>query len=182
MAKKLTVIGVIAAIVMVSLYIGSPYYAASRLKSAAMESDTDAIEAGVDFASVQSSLKSQMTIALTRQLQNDPQMKSNPFAGLGMVMLPAIIDKAVGMYVTPEGVSALMKGNKPGTDQTGEPEGNLDKNIEYSTEWSGLNRFRVHTRNKNKNQKGPTFLFERRGLLTWSMIKIELSDEFFERK
>ena len=142
--RYLVVVGLFMTVA-AAAFIGSPYYAASSLKDAALAGDIDALEAGVDFPGVRDSLKSQMTVALTSEFQNDPKMKDNPFAGLGLMMMPAIIDKAVGAYVTPEGISALVKGAKPGAIAETETKAEID----YETDYSGMNRFRVHTRTKS---------------------------------
>lgn len=178
MNKRIVIALAAVGAMIVGLYVGSPYYAVRNLQNAALAGDVDALEAGVDFPSVQSSLKSQMTAAVTTRLQNDPQMRDNPFAGLGMAMLPAIIDKAVTSYVTPDGIAALVKGRKPGAG--GEADVNPD--VDYRTEWSGMDRFRVHTTRKSTGQEGPTFVFERRGLLSWTMVKVELPTAFLDQE
>ncbi len=158
-------------------YFGSPYYAVHDLRQAALAGDADALEDGVDFPSVQSSLKSQMTIALTNKMQNDPELKNNPFAGLGMAMMPAIIDKAVTSYVTADGIAMMVKGRKPGSEPTAAGESDLD----YSSDWSGLDRFRMRTVKKSTGEEGPTFVFKRRGLFGWKLEKIELPEAFFNK-
>ncbi|MFM5923180.1 MAG: DUF2939 domain-containing protein [Novosphingobium sp.] len=177
MNKRLLIIVGFATILFLSFYIGSPYFAANSLKNAAIAGDVDSLEAGVDFPAVQESLKAQMTVALMTEFKNDPKMQGNPFAGLGAMMMPAIIDRAVSSYVTPEGISALVKGAKPG--QIEAAKNNSD--IEFATDYSGLDRFRVHTSKRSNGEKGPTFLFERRGIFTWKMIKIELPADFMKR-
>lgn len=177
MNRRILMIASVVGIIFAALYIGSPYYAARNLRDAALSGDVDALEQGVDFPVVQNSLKAQMTVALTAEFQNDPKLKNNPFAGLGMMMMPAIIDKAVGSYVTPEGVGALYRGRKPGQPEAAQS----NPEIEYSTEYSSLDRFRVHTMGHSSSENGPTFLFERRGLFSWKLIKIELPEGFLKR-
>src|SRR5579862_4994538 len=87
-------------------YFGSAYLAASRFKDAAISADPDRLDAAVDFPAVRESLKSQLSAAMMRKFQTDPHLNGNPLAGLGMMLGPVIVDKAVDAYVTPDGISA----------------------------------------------------------------------------
>lgn len=177
--KKLIITAVGALLVAGSAYAGSPYLAASNLKAAAIDGDADKLEASVDFPAVRHSLKSQISAAMVQKMNSDPDMKGNPFAGLGMMMIPAIVDKAIDAYVTPEGLAALVKGSKPnaskGTSASENPE------IEYDYEWVNSDRFKVKTANIKTQEAGPILVFERRGLVTWKLVKVDLADNFFQQ-
>jgi hypothetical protein len=176
--KKLVLVAVAALIIGVGAYAGSPYLAASNLKAAAVKGDADQIEANVDFPAVRDSLKSQMSAAMMQKLNSDPEMKDNPFAGLGMMMMPAIVDRAVDAYVTPDGLAAVIRGSKP-NDAKGS-DGSTTPNIEYDYEWVSSDRFRVNLTNIQKQQSGLALVFERRGVVSWKLIKVDLDDSFFE--
>lgn len=166
----------LAIVLFAAAYFGSPYYAAKRFKDAAMSADADRLDESVDFPAVRENLKSQLSAAMMRTLQNDTSMKNNPFAALGMMMAPAIIDKAVDAYITPEGISALVKGKKPGEPRSTE----VSRDIKFTYEWVSLDRFRVRTQNENTRQEGPAVLFERRGLFTWKLIRFVLPSTIFD--
>lgn len=174
MNRRFGLVAGLTVVLLGSLYIGSPYYAANALKEAAIAGDVDTLDQGIDFPAVRESLKAEMTAALMAELQADPKMKDNPFAGFGAMMMPVIVDKAVGSFVTPEAIAKLAKGGKPGQDSDFDKPGTVD----YKTEYSSLSRFRVHTVNPETGQSGPTFLFERQGLIDWKVIKIELPEGF----
>ena len=165
-------IAIAAALLLIAggIYLGSPYYAIYSLRNAALEADTDKLEAGVDFPAVRESLKSQMSAAMMTKMQNDSEMRNNPFAGLGAMMMPAIIDRMVDSFVTPDGIAAMMRGQKP-TDRT---TAQANPDIESRTEYVNLDRFRVRLHNKKLNEDGPSFLLERRGFATWKLIRLEL--------
>lgn len=143
-----------------------------------MAADTDKLDASVDFPAVRESLKSQMSVALTTKMQNDPQMKDNPFAGLGALLMPAIVDRMVDTYVTPDGIAAMMRGQKP--NEKAKVAENPD--IDATTEYVGLDRFRVRLHNTKKNEDGPSFLLERRGFASWKLIKLELAADLLDAK
>ena len=67
-------------------------------------------------------------------------------------------------------VSSMMRGQKP-NDKT-----KLERNpdIEATSHYVGLDRFRVTLRNTKLNSKGPSFLFKRRGFASWKLIKLEI--------
>lgn len=176
--KKPVLVAVAALLIGGGAFAGSPYLAASNLKAAAVSGDADQIEANVDFPAVRDSLKSEMSAAMMQKLNSDPEMKDNPFAGLGMMMMPAIVDKAVDAYVTPDGIAAVIRGSKP-NDAKGS-DGSTNPKIEYDYEWVNADRFRVNLTNTQTQQAGLALIFERRGVVSWKLIKIDLDDSFFE--
>lgn len=174
--KKWTMMAVAFLLVVGGVYFGSPYYAVYSLRNAAIEADTDKLEASVDFPSVRESMKSQLSASLMTHMQNDPNMRNNPFAGLGALMAPAIVDRAVNTFVTSDGIAALVRGQKP--NQYAEVKENPD--IDSSSEYLSADRFRVRLRNTKINEDGPSLLFERRGFASWKLIKVELPSNLLE--
>jgi len=176
--RKTSVLVLALVVGFVLAYFGSPYWAAHDLSEALKAGDADRIEADVDVSAVKDNLKSQLTSAYMRKMQSDPDMKGNPFAALGALIVPAIIDKAIDAYITPDGLAAIMKGQKPG-DAQGD---NSNRAVHYTSdeEYIGLNRFRVNNMNKQSGHKGPSLLFERRGVFSWKLIKIELPQDILD--
>lgn len=154
-------------------YVGSPYLAANDIKNAAISGDADQLEDKVDFPAVRESLKSQVSTALTQKMNTDPSMKDNPFAGLAMVMIPAIVDKTVDAYVTSDGLSALVRGAKPAEAKAAPSSENPD--VEYTYEWVNADRFRVKTANSKTQKVGPTLVFERQGFTSWKLVKVDVT-------
>lgn len=172
-------VGLIAVAILVvgGYFIASPYLAASALKTAAIEGDGDSLETSVDFPAVRESLKSQMTIALNEKMQNDPEMSANPFSGLAMLMVPKIVDQAIDVYVTPEGLAQLAQGKKPKADNAPASDGT---STEFEYEWVSIDRFRVTPKTVDGESTPPSLLFERRGFSDWKLIRLELPDDMFD--
>lgn len=170
---------VVALLLVVLAYVGSPYLAVHNFKEAAISADVDKLDATVDFPAVRESLKSQLSTAMMRELNDDPGMKNNPFAGLGIVMMPAIVDKMVDTFVTPDGISALVKGNKP--VQGGGKAEPANPDIDYQYEYITMDRFRVKLVNKDRAKGSVGLVFERRGLFTWKLIRLEIPDDIFKK-
>lgn len=165
---------VVAAIlsVMVLAYVGSPFWAARQFKQAALSGDVDRLDAAVDFPSVRESLKSQLTIAMTEKMQSDPEMRSNPFAGLGMMIMPAMMGKMVDAYVTPDGMSAMMRSGRVRTARSADQ---VKADVDYDYSYRTLDRFAVTAKASDaKLDEVPSFVFERRGILSWKLVRIEM--------
>lgn len=174
--KKWMITAAAISLILGGVYFGSPYYAVHSLRNAALEADTDKLETSVDFPSVRESLKSQLSASLMSHMQSDPKMKDNPFAGLGTLMVPAIVDRAIETFVTPDGIAALIRGQKP--NETAKIKENPD--IEARSGYISADRFRVRLRNKARNEDGPSLIFERRGFASWKLIKVQLPPNLLE--
>jgi len=158
----------------VAVYLGSPFWAARQFREAALSADVDRLDGAVDFPAVRDSLKAQLTVALTANMRNDAEMRSNPFAGLGVMMIPGIIGKAVDSFVTAEGMSAMIKRGKVekgGGDATANPD------VDYSYAYRTIDRFAVTVKAPEAEAgQAPTFVFARRGLFSWKMIRLEIPE------
>ena len=178
MSRKTWAIVAAVAFLFVGAYLGSPYWAARQFREAALSADVDRLDATVDFPAVRESLKSQLTVAMTAKFENDPKLKGNPFAGLGMMMMPAIVGKMVDGFVTPEGMSALMKRGKLERARA-EPKVNPDIDLDYG--YRTLDRFAVSLKSrKEPNREPANLVFERRGLFSWKMIRLEVPQSAFD--
>jgi len=87
-------------------YVWSPYHAASSLRNAVNDGDPAGLNAAIDFPSVRASLKEQIKNQLTQSgLQDAPSHSS---AGSASSTVLSMIDHSIDVYVTPEGISALV--------------------------------------------------------------------------
>src|SRR5260370_1298387 len=95
--KRNTIIGglVAAVLLLIGMYVASPWIAVSQLRGAAKAGDRDKLDRLVDFPAVRESLKSQLKAQMLLKTQSDPDLKNNPFAGLAVLVLPALVDRLV---------------------------------------------------------------------------------------
>ena len=77
-------------------YVWSPYHAAAGLRAAFNNGDAAELDARVDFPAVRDSLKAQIHAQLGR-------------SGFQDADTVAMIDRSIDLYVTPDGISALVK-------------------------------------------------------------------------
>lgn len=178
MKRRWLSLGIVIVIAIVAVYLGSPYLAVRSFKDAAQSANVDQLDAAVDFPAVRESLKSQMSAALMHEMRNDPELKDNPFSGLGVLMMPAILDKMVDTFVTPDGIAAMVKGGRPASSGA-EPQG-TNPDVDYDYDYVSLDRFRVKIANPKSGEAGPSLVFERRGIISWKLIRIELPADFLK--
>lgn len=177
MNKKLLTVVVAVVVLFGAVYIGSPFWAARQFREAAISGDVDDLEDAVDFPSVRESLKSQVTIGMTERFQNDPEMRSNPFSGLAAMMIPTVVEKAVNAFVTPDGLSAIVKRGKL---EKGEANVRPDPKVTYGYDYRSLDRFAVTARGPDVAVEDVVkFVFERRGLFSWKLIRLEIPTKAF---
>lgn len=155
-------------------YVGSPFLAVDRFKTAAMSGDRDRLDAAVDFPAVREGLKSQASAALLRSARDDPRTKDNPLAGFGMMLASAVVEKMVDAFITPDGLAALVEGQVPSEKPKGSR--SEDPKIDYDYEYVTTDRFRVRLSNRETQEEGPSFVFERRGLFTWKLVRLDLPE------
>ena len=146
--KKIAAAGLVIIILIVALFLGSPYYAVHNFVSVAKSADVDQIDAAVDFPRVRESVKSQLNAMLTARMQSDPAMRNNPFAGLGMMLAPAFVDRMVDGTVTADGIATMVKQGKMAQPGSAQPA--PDSNTEISYGYSSLDRFRMKVSQRGK--------------------------------
>lgn len=88
-------------------YVWSPYHAAALLRNALDEGDPNELEVMIDFPSVRASLKEQVKNQLAQSGLQDA--KDNSAAGSASATVLSMLDQSIDSYVTPEGISALVK-------------------------------------------------------------------------
>ena len=147
------------------------------MRQAAIEADRDGLEDAVDFPSVRESLKSQMSVALAAKMEHDPEMRSNPFAGLGAMLIPTMVDRAVDTMMTPDGIAAIIKRGK--VERQGAEPAKTD-GPEFVQGYRDLNRFAVNPKGPDGKTQDGAMIFERRGLFSWKLVRFELPQNFMD--
>ena len=107
--KKKTII-VVAAVMLIAVgvwYWGSPAYAMSQLRDAAVSGDKEDLEERIDFAAVRESLKSEMSAMMAAELAATPAPQG--FEAMGSMLARGMVGFMVESMVTPEGMEAMIK-------------------------------------------------------------------------
>lgn len=164
----------LAILVAVGAYFASPYLAIVGLVNALRAGDKDGLEERVDFPAVREHLKAEITASFMAKFQSDPELQSNPFAGLGLALVPMMADKAVDALVTPEGLTRLLAPEQEAANRG--PVFGLPKDAGYMT----LDRFRVSAPAGRDNGSKINLILRRRGLFHWTVTRIELPKDVLD--
>lgn len=152
-------------------YGASPYVAVRGFVAAAKQGDAEKLRGSVDFPAVRADLKPQLAAAVTTRMERDPEMRGNPFAGLGAMLMPSILDRMIDSVVTPDGIAALVRAGKVGHADTGSA---ASRRVDYVLHYITRDRFGVTVRRQGAVGDHVNLVFERRGLFTWKLVRIAL--------
>jgi tetratricopeptide (TPR) repeat protein len=98
-------------------YVWSPYHAASSLKDALNQGDPDQLNGMIDFAAVRASLKDQVKDQINHSGISDQNGNSAASSAISAVL--SMMNNSIDFYITPEGISALVKKSElPAKDGT----------------------------------------------------------------
>jgi hypothetical protein len=118
-------------VVAVAGWIVWPYYAVYDLAVAVRDGDVSSLEARVAWDSVRQGLRGDLNAVLLQKLSTDAKSDTSSGAALGAglaVMLgPAIIDRMVDSYVTPQAIAAAIRANR--TDNVSPDTANVPRNF-----------------------------------------------------
>ena len=174
----------LAGVALVAAYLASPLFALNSLNAAAKTGDRTTLERLVDFPAVRSSLKSQLKDAMARSVSEDPDLRDNPFAAFGQILMIGVIDKAVDAYATPEAISQMVAARRaPSRISPAEPSAPVvsakprsqsETELRYS--YQTLDRFKATYRDKGKpDEPGFGLTLARQGLFRWKLVQIDIA-------
>ena len=172
MNKKL--IGALIAIVVVicGYLYASPYLALNNIKKAAQAGDSDTVSKYIDYPSVRQSFKDQMNAKMMKEMANQ---KDDGFAALGAMLASTMVDKMVDGFVTPEGMTLMLKGkNLKDAEQdyqdTQTAETQEQPKPEYEAGYTSMNDFEVVIKDQDQSKEVKVLMV--RDGLSWKIHKI----------
>lgn len=152
----------------------SPYITAHNMKEAAENNNGEALSEHIDFPSVRQSLKDQMNVMLVKQMNEDEDLKDNPFAALGSAFAGVMVEKMVDSFVTPAGLIQMMEGEGPVTGESGAGEAEEDPQQEpfenADMYYESLHKFVIQV--KDDDVEEVRFIMRRRGIVDWKLTEI----------
>ena len=105
------VLVVLAISVGVAVFLVSPWWSIAGLMQSVRAGDKYRTELYLDFPRVRASLREQLNAQIGESMAKDKQ--DNPFAALGTMIGSVAVDRAVDLFVTPEGLQRLMENQLP---------------------------------------------------------------------
>ena len=171
MRRILTAVAALCAVAAIAFYIASPWLAFHQLQQAARAGDRDGLEAAVDFPAIREDFKAQLNVALLSHLRSDARLKDNPLAALGALLVPAVADRLIDAYITPEDIATMVaqaRAPKPGSSA------HQGGHVTAQSGYVSLDRFETTLRSDDEPGRPLIFVMERRGLFGWKLVRIAL--------
>lgn len=102
---------IVAAVLVVLLYLASPYYAFWRFTVALRTGDAAQLTESVDFLSLRKSLRKQLNAQIAALRPQNPK-RQKTFDALSAAFGGQVIDSLLDAYLTPEGLAAFLANPK----------------------------------------------------------------------
>jgi Protein of unknown function (DUF2939) len=172
------IVAAMAALIFGAAYFGSPFLALHDLRQVARDGDRDRLEQLVDFPRVRENLKSKIDAYVLQSMRSDPNMANNPFAGLGALIVPAIADRAIDSYVTPDGIAAVVNNGSPpklNAADAAEQSQTASSPLKVSPSFADLDHFKVALSRSDAPASTLSLVLERHGLFGWRLIRIDFN-------
>lgn len=159
-------------------FYATPYITLWNMRSAFVNKDAKTFCSYIDFPVFRENFKAELNAKMMSELTKNKDLQDNPFAGLGMMMAPALINTVVDALISPAAIERLMNEQGPGTAPSAgtSPFKGFDENsdMDVSTGYESFNQFTVDTISKTDPAQGMKIVLERRGLFSWQLVNIKL--------
>ena len=131
MKKWILAAGLLLFLLLATVYLGSPYYAAWSLRDAARAGDSDRLAALVDFPAVRASIEPQVTESIKAAIEREPRRAEKEYVAIGMMLLPGVVRDTLKAFVTPDGIAAMMRWQRPNALRRPASEAEADAEIAW---------------------------------------------------
>lgn len=161
---------VVACVAAAGLLYVSPHIAMYNIGKAIERKDADAVSEYVDFPALRENVKG----VLLAKLQSDmdkPEMKDNPFAGLGQMLAAGMVNQLADTLVSPAGVVAMLENGKPGKAsevKTGDAPA-TKRRPDFAVDYQGWSRVFVHPKGETSG-----LVMKRDGLFGWKLVAVKM--------
>lgn len=175
--KKLTLTAVAAVTIGLVITFGSPYIALYQIRTAIANRDTEAISDHVDFPALRENLKGQVMGGMMAAMDT-PELKSNPFAGVGQALGAAMVGPMIDTLVSPAGLIALMQ-RAPNAPDAAAGSSEAGEKPNYQLSFKGWGK--VILRRADTDGSEGTLTLRRFGLWDWKLTSIEIPADAWKR-
>jgi hypothetical protein len=152
----------------------TPRLAVKRLQDAAEAGDREALAQLVDFPSVRASVKEEVRSAMADQIDSEGD---NPLARFGAALAGMMVDPLVDSFVTPGGIAAAVRGERPSVGKEGrERAEKAARDVEVTRGYEGVDTYVLHFRDKDDGRERMALVMRREGLAEWKLSAIRLAD------
>lgn len=148
----------------------TPYLAVNGMRSAAEARDAQRLSGYVDFPALKENLKGSLNAKIT----GDVRASDNPLGAMGSALGAMLINPMVDMFVTPEAIAQLMRGQKPKLAGNSGGDGRPGAKAETRMGYEGVNRFVVSVRKEGGDGEPVAMVMQRNGLASWKLVALRL--------
>lgn len=150
----------------------TPYLAVNGMRSAAEAHDAQRLSAYIDFPALKENLKGTLNAKIT----GDVRASENPIAALGSALGAMVINPMVDLFVTPEAIAEMMKGEKPQLigRTSGEGNGKPAMKTETRMGYEGVNHFVISIRKQGEAREPVALVMQREGIAAWKLVALRL--------
>jgi hypothetical protein len=108
------------------------------------------------------------------RISANPSLRNNPYAALGLKLLPALIDRMVDGYLTTQSIAVMTAEARPPArpGETVALGAGTSLRVHYA--YVNLNWFRVTATNPATPDMPLEFELHRHGLFRWTLVRIAL--------
>lgn len=173
MSKKIIGAIIALAVVICGYLYASPYIAINNIKKAAQAGDSEKVSKYIDYPSVRQSFKDQMNAMMMKEMATH---KDDGFAALGAMLASTMVDKMIDGFVTPEGMTMMLKGkdlkeSQQSNGSTEKSEANQEEHKpDYNAGYTSMNDFEVVIKDQEKAKEVKVHMV--RDGLSWKINKI----------
>jgi len=181
MRKLVTGLAGLALVAFAGAWALSPVFAMQALTRAAEQGDEEALDRLVDFPAVRQSLKDEVNARMMAEMRDGESGIDPAWAGVGMLLGPAIVSGAIDAVVTPQGVATMVR-----TAEAPEPQdvlkrprvtpGETEDDVRKSWTYRGANRVEVRLTTTDRPDQPLILNMDRQGLFGWRLVEIDLPD------
>lgn len=181
--KSALIWAVLLGLLLIGVYVLSPYWTIYQIRKAVATQDAVALSQHVDFMALRQNLKPQLNRMMQRKIDHDPDLRDNPFAALGLLLAGKMVDQAVEVYVSPQGLMAVMNHQQlihpPESNPSRPAQTSTAAHPQIDTHYASLNRFTIQVQ-RNPQQAPAHIALERQGLLDWNITDIALPQDLLD--
>ena len=153
----------------------TPHLTVKRLQDAAEAGDREALARLVDFPSVRASLKEEVRQEMAERI--DKEADANPFARFGAALAGMMVDPLVDSFVTPGGIAAAVRGERPSVGKQGRDRARkAARDVEVTRGYEGDDTFVLHFRDRADGRERMALVMRREGLADWKLSAIRLAE------
>lgn len=144
------------------------------MKSAAEAKDAVRLSEYVNYPELKESLKASFNAKLASEVLK--KKDADPFSAMGAAMVTAFINPMIDVFVAPESLAMMMKGDTPQVNKNAATSESSDTDVATSRSYESFDRFVVTATKKGAVDESIDLVFKRDGMFAWKLSGVRFPD------